>query len=526
MYLPLPPHLRLTVAATLCTAAFGTAGACWAQTTHTADPKADKAAPSTTAEVKSEAAQPKLQVVQVKGARSLYDPRRDDTASKVVVNAEEITKYGDTNVLDVLKRVPGITVDQGGSGGGQIRMRGLAGNYTQILINGERAPAGFTIDQIPPEMIEKIEVLRAASAEYSTQSIAGTINVITKQAVKLAVRELKVQLGGDRVQFSPNANFNLSDKSGNLSWSLNGAVNRNIADRAWPTFEDGYDAAGERILHRDMESHEHPRSLGANLAPRLSWQLDGGDTFTLQGYANTNRNATPGHFHSHATLGAEQAYPEVDYRNASQGNYQRADVNWVHRLESGDKLDLKFGVFGGKWDSQNGRAGAHSVPGGPLLDNYFESDSDERGLSTSGKYTSSLFDGHSLVVGWNGGYSTRDDARRELDRGVELPHEDFDAQVTRLAVFAQDEFNLSERWSMYLGARWEGYQTETGGTSVEEVSARTSVLSPIFQTLYKLPDSRDQLRLALTRTYKAPPVGNLIPRRFTSTNNSQTEPDR
>jgi outer membrane receptor for ferrienterochelin and colicins len=33
-------------------------------------------------------------------------------------------------------------------------------------------------------VIERIEVLRAASAEFSTQSIAGTINIVLKKAVK------------------------------------------------------------------------------------------------------------------------------------------------------------------------------------------------------------------------------------------------------------------------------------------------------------------------------------------------------
>ena len=47
-----------------------------------------------------------------------------------------------------------------------------------------------------------------------------------------------------------------------------------------------------------------------------------------------------------------------------------------------------------------------------------------------------------------------------------------------------------------------------------------------MQTLYKLPGRKgEQVRLALTRTYKAPSTNSLIPRRFTSTNNSPTEPD-
>lgn len=37
--------------------------------------------------------------------------RAATTPTKIVVNSEEITKYGDTNVLDVLKRVPGIAAE-------------------------------------------------------------------------------------------------------------------------------------------------------------------------------------------------------------------------------------------------------------------------------------------------------------------------------------------------------------------------------------------------------------------------------
>jgi outer membrane receptor protein involved in Fe transport len=48
----------------------------------------------------------------------------------------------------------------------------------------------------------------------------------------------------------------------------------------------------------------------------------------------------------------------------------------------------------------------------------------------------------------------------------------------------------------------------------------------LFQTLYKLPNTKgDQLRFALTRTYRAPAVQSLIPHRFNSANNNQTDPD-
>jgi outer membrane receptor protein involved in Fe transport len=84
----------------------------------------------------------------------------------------------------------------------------------------------------------------------------------------------------------------------------------------------------------------------------------------------------------------------------------------------------------------------------------------------------------------------------------------------------------TKQWSVYAGLRWEGLETKSSGNTYADVKNRSSVFSPILQTLYKLPDSKnDQLRFGLTRTYKAPDTNSLIPRRFLSTDNKQTNPD-
>ena len=175
------------------------------------------------------AAEPKLQAkpdatiqkVEVKGSAAAYNPRKDDTATKIVVNHDEIVKFGDTNVLDVLKRLPGITVAGNGARGSEIRMRGLGSGYTQILIDGEKAPAGFSIDTLAPDTIERIEVMRAATAEFSTQSIAGTINIVLRKAARSAQRELKLRVGcTGNGSITPGINLQLSDRIGKLAYSF------------------------------------------------------------------------------------------------------------------------------------------------------------------------------------------------------------------------------------------------------------------------------------------------------------------
>ena len=106
--------------------------------------------------------------------------RRLSTAAKIVIGREEIERFGDANTLEVLKRLPGVTVPGAPGRGGNPRMRGMAGGYTQILVDGERIAPGFSLDSIPPEQIERIEILRAPTAEIGARAIAGTINIVLR----------------------------------------------------------------------------------------------------------------------------------------------------------------------------------------------------------------------------------------------------------------------------------------------------------------------------------------------------------
>ena len=79
--------------------------------------------------------------------------------------------------------------------------------------------------------------------------------------------------------------------------------------------------------------------------------------------------------------------------------------------------------------------------------------------------------------------------------------------------------NLSPKWGAYAGLRWEGITTRgdsggvAGAASSSRPTNRSSVWTPLFQTVWKPdPKSRDQVRLALTRSYRSPTLGNLIAR--------------
>jgi outer membrane receptor protein involved in Fe transport len=531
--MPNPVSLRRHAVAAAVAAAFCAASPSHAQSTApvTTDEPA-KVEPTTASTDEGMPAPETIQRVEIKGAATAYDPRRDDTASKIVVTSEEIQRYGDTSVNDVLKRLPGITVSgAAGRSGGEIRMRGLGSGYTQILLNGERAPAGFSIDTLSPDVIERIEIVRAASAEFSTQSIAGTINIVLKKAVKSAQHIFKIGAGKSADAFNPSSSLQLSDKLGNMSYSIGANVWQYRYHNQSPTEDMRTDTAGRVVMLQRSAQRNEGEPDGMNLSPRLTWTLKDGDTVTWQTFVNVSRNEHRSNEVIDTPIGMPPLYDANISHTSGRTTLLRTDVNWVHKLAGGGKLDAKLGVNGmdsdDRWHQQGYRM--------PVLarDELVSTNTRERGATSQGKYSTPLVPGHELSMGWDGGIAQRDDARSERDADlpgaypgtVQNSDEAYRAKVDRLALYVQDEWNVTPRWSMYLGVRWEGIDTTSEGDTFATVRQKTSVWSPLAQTLYKIPDTRDQLRLALTRTYKAPPVSNLVPRLFRSTNNSQTEPD-
>ncbi len=466
-----------------------------------------------------------IQKIEIKGAAEAYNPRKDDTASKIIVSADELKRYGDTSIGDALKRVPGVSV---GPGGKDIRMRGLGSGYTQILLNGERVPPGFSIESLSPDSIERIEVIRAASAEFSTQSIAGTINIVLKKAVKAAQREFKFGVSRSREATNPNGNLLLSDKDGNFSYSVNLSGGRYEFDRNFYSDQLQLDLAGDPVMQRRMLVWDRGHALGTELAPRLNWNLENGDTLTSQSFISRSIFKSTMDRDYDVATGAAPFYIGEHTINVNRSLFARTDLTWVHKFGEGAKLDAKIGGHRrrshGTWFETDTHSDDESLQHDVFSGNR------EWSMSSTGKFSMPLGSDQSLGAGWEVGYTELNDWRNQRDLYIPAETRDdkdegYQASLRRAAFFAQDEWNISKAWSVYAGLRWEGVNTRSSGAGFNPVDNRSSVWSPLAQTLYKLPNGKDQLRAALTRTYKAPSPSNLSGRRFTSTNNSQLETD-
>ncbi len=112
------------------------------------------------------------------------------TESAVIVgilDAKTLDNVQACNISEGLKFQPGLRVetDCQTCNYTQLRMNGLQGGYSQILINGRPIFSPLTglygMEQIPANMVERIEVVRGGgSALYGSGAIGGTVNIITR----------------------------------------------------------------------------------------------------------------------------------------------------------------------------------------------------------------------------------------------------------------------------------------------------------------------------------------------------------
>lgn len=107
-----------------------------------------------------------------------------------VLDAKIFDRTQSSFLSQALKYQPGVRVEDNcqNCGFSQVRINGLDGPYSQILVDSRpvySALAGvYGLEQIPTNMVERIEVLRGGgSALFGSSAIAGVINVITKEPV-------------------------------------------------------------------------------------------------------------------------------------------------------------------------------------------------------------------------------------------------------------------------------------------------------------------------------------------------------
>jgi len=443
------------------------------------------------------------------------DTRRYSTAAKTIISRDEVMQFGDSNVSEVLKRLPGISIGGRPGRGGDVRMRGLGNGYTQVLINGERIPPGFSVESLAPEQIERIEIMKAPTAEYGTRAIAGTINIVLREALQKRSNEVKFESLVEHGRVSPRASLTrndaLDDHGGAYNFSLSVFRNNQLDEQT--TFTRNVSLADGALLQARAEpSRTTSDRDGLHLSSRLQWKLDGGDTLGLTPFLIASQGSSHGDSTLTQSVGATAAPYAASHTDTDSSNaIARLNGQWLHRIDPATRLELNLGLGDAQSHSKSLRTEA-DASGAPSRTLDTDSDATERSWNLKGKLSRALDAGHNLVGGWEWEQARRQQVRTALDDGqLQLANygNRVDAGTRLVAGYGQDEWDITPNWSAYAGLRWEAITTDSasGGS---QINNRSAVWSPLLHGVWK-PDenARDQVRASVTRSYKSPTLAQL-----------------
>lgn len=150
--------------------------------------KSTSVAANKTVELNFEVEEDAFMLDQVVVTSSKTETRRKESPSLVnIMSGKTFLNVGACSLADGLDFQPGVRVENDCQNCGftQVRINGLDGHYSQILMNSRpvfSALAGvYGLEHIPANMIDRVEVMRGGgSALFGSSAVGGTINIITK----------------------------------------------------------------------------------------------------------------------------------------------------------------------------------------------------------------------------------------------------------------------------------------------------------------------------------------------------------
>lgn len=106
-----------------------------------------------------------------------------------IVSARSMEISPDLTVASVIQRVSGVTVERNSSGDGQYAiLRGMDKRYNYTLVNGVKIPSPdnknrfVPLDIFPSELLDRLEVTKALTADMEGDAIGGSVNMVMKDA--------------------------------------------------------------------------------------------------------------------------------------------------------------------------------------------------------------------------------------------------------------------------------------------------------------------------------------------------------
>ena len=142
-----------------------------------------------------------VEVLAQKGSMGMSIDKRDYYVDK------DLSARGGTAV-DVMKNIPGVSVDADGNA--QLR------NQSPIIFIDGR-PSNLTLQQIPADQIERVEIITNPSVKYDASATGGILNIILKKNLKPGYNGMLMANAGSNDRYGSMVNLNVKEGRWNLS---------------------------------------------------------------------------------------------------------------------------------------------------------------------------------------------------------------------------------------------------------------------------------------------------------------------
>jgi outer membrane receptor for ferrienterochelin and colicins len=395
-----------------------------------------------------------------------------------------------------LNFTPGLRMETNCSNCGfnQIRINGLEGPYSQILINGRPIFSGlaavYGLELIPANMIDRVEVIRGGSSVlYGSNAIAGTINLRLKEPLRNTY-EAGTDYGligvghsgsgaiaGDR---SMNANVSVVSDDGKSGISIFG----------FSRTRDAFDANNDDFTELVQLNNS---TFGSRIYQRLSIRSKVTvDFFRI----NENRRG-----------GNRLTYPEheSDIAESLSHRITAAGLTYEQFLRESDVLSVFASAQNVERDSYYGANRA--------LNGYGHTEdltiNAGVGYKAESVYSTIIFGAdvtHGSLNDKKLGYPDLENTAIMPDSSLHIPYEDnvttARQRITTGGLFAQYEFKINQ-WRLNVGARFDHYNIDDGVDPNADKSG--SVFVPKASLLYNL-NPYLQGRMSYSRGYRTPQI--------------------
>jgi outer membrane receptor for ferrienterochelin and colicins len=470
-----------------------------------------------------------LDEINVTTRRDL-EMRFNSTSTRVTIGRRDIEAMGANTIGDILRQAPGMQVSTTANGGIEIRMRGMAAENTRILIDGVPVSANnrstqLPLDELPADLIERIEVIRAPTAEFQGAA-GGTLNIVLRAAS--AKRETYIWLS-DQYVWGRHAGLAFFSQTGPLGAPrLGKPKDADLQASAWTYFVSL--TAGNRSLGNDTAKQSFNTAGNQStlsiadqlrihntfwtLTPRVNGRLGSSDRLTVRGQLSVTDQRGLVNSTGLSTLGTQEFLRE----NTNPWTYQRPfyqlGIDWSHSFKDA-KWDSTVQIERSGHETHTRNTGTSTAAAAPGIQSTsfatFDDQRRERGFFLNSKWMRSLGD-QMFTVG--GEYD-----RRSIDIDTAALFESNGTVVSQTALAFQASTLRSALWTQYEIPFEASKATVVFGLRAQDyrIDAQTAGNPLAYQNLFWQPtinvrkalDDTTQLRWNLARITRTPNVWEL-----------------